>query len=112
MSFRKRPIEQEKETIRKMVNLYCRHKHGSKQDPCGHCRELLAYAGKRLDLCKFGDRKPTCEKCPVHCYRPDMRERVREVMRYAGPRMILYHPLDALRHMMKNKAKGPVQGNP
>ena len=66
---------------------------------CGDCRELLEYSLARLDHCKFGNAKTKCHKCPVHCYRPDMREKIRTVMRFSGPRMLLYHPLEALRYL-------------
>lgn len=51
---------------------------------------MLIYATARLDRCKFGDGKTKCHKCHVHCYRPDMREKIRVVMRFSGPRMMLY----------------------
>ncbi len=41
-----------------------------------------------------------CSKCPIHCYKPKMREHIREVMRYSGPRMIFYHPIIAIKHML------------
>ena len=63
--------------------------------------ELLAYAHARLDRCPFGEGKKTCRRCPVHCYKRDMRERMRQVMRYAGPRMIGVHPVAALRHLWR-----------
>ena len=66
---------------------------------CGDCRELLEYSLARLEHCKFGNAKTKCHKCPVHCYRPDMREKIRTVMRFSGPRMLLYHPLEALRYL-------------
>ena len=66
---------------------------------CGECRELLEYSLARLEHCKFGNAKTKCHKCPVHCYRPDMREKIRTVMRFSGPRMLLYHPLEALRYL-------------
>ena len=69
------------------------------QSLCGECRELLEYSLARLDHCKFGNAKTKCHKCPVHCYRPDMRENIRTVMRFSGPRMLLYHPLEALRYL-------------
>ncbi len=91
-------IKWEKEIIEKMILLYCKHNHGNGKGLCSDCRELLAYARKRLDMCKFGEDKTSCGRCSVHCYKPDMRERVRKVMRYVGPRMFLHHPLDAIRH--------------
>lgn len=66
---------------------------------CGECRELLEYSLARLGHCKFGNAKTKCHKCPVHCYRPYMREKIRTVMRFSGPRMLLYHPLEALRYL-------------
>lgn len=85
-----------------MIELWCMKKH-KKQELCEECRELLTYATARLDKCKFGERKTKCHKCPVHCYRPDMREKIREVMRFSGPRMILYHPLEALRYIISKQ---------
>lgn len=94
-----RRIEWEKTTVRHMIELWCLKKH-EKQELCEECRELLIYATARLDRCKFGDRKTNCHKCPVHCYRPDMREKIREVMRFSGPRVMFYHPLEALRYIL------------
>ena len=91
-------IENEKKTVEQMIRLYCRLKEGNRT-LCADCQALLEYAHKRLDHCKFGERKSTCRKCPVHCYKPDMRGRMQEVMRFAGPRMMIYHPLEALRHL-------------
>ena len=87
-------IEQEKQTVERMVRLYCRKKEGNKQ-LCPRCEELLGYARIRLSRCPFGENKSTCRQCSIHCYKPEMKERMREVMRYAGPRMLLYHPVAA-----------------
>ena len=88
----------ERRTIRAMIAIYCRAHHRPDGELCSNCRELLEYAYARLDRCPFGDDKPTCARCPIHCYRPEIRARVKEVMRYAGPRMIFRHPILALRH--------------
>lgn len=92
-------IEREKRTVQQMVHIYCKAHH-SNPNPCPECQKLAEYAHARLDRCKFGEKKSTCRECPVHCYRPDHRELMRQVMRYAGPRMLLYHPISALRHML------------
>ena len=92
-------IQQEKETIEAMISLFCKGKH-KEDELCDDCRELLDYSNKRLDSCKFGKEKPKCIKCEVHCYKPEMQERIKEVMRYSGPRMIAHHPVMALRHLM------------
>ncbi len=92
-------IEREKQTVAKMIRLYCRHKEKNRT-LCADCAELLDYAAVRLDNCRFGARKSSCRRCPVHCYRPDMKARIRDVMRWAAPRMLLYHPLATLRHLL------------
>lgn len=91
-------IEKEKQTVEQMIRLYCRKKEGN-GTLCPQCRELLEYAQTRLSRCPFGDGKSTCRICIVHCYKPEMRERMRIVMRWAGPRMLLYHPVAAIRHL-------------
>ena len=91
-------IEQEKKTVGVMIRMYCRRKEGN-AELCESCRELMAYAIARLDRCPSGERKTSCRKCPIHCYRKDMALKIKEVMRYAGPRMMLYHPMAAIRHL-------------
>ena len=92
----------EKETLSLMIAIYCRKKHGSKQ-LCPACTELDAYAHQRSDKCPFMETKTFCSNCKVHCYKKDMREKIREVMRFSGPRMIFYHPIMAMRHVIEHK---------
>ena len=102
-------MKRERKTIDVMVRFYCKKKHGTKEDKlCPECTEFLNYAMLRLDKCPFQERKSTCGKCTVHCYRPDMREKAREVMRYSGPRMLLYHPSLALHHVWDGRKKPPT----
>jgi hypothetical protein len=96
-------IDREKRTVAAMVRIYCRGHHWAPEMPCADCRELLDYATCRLDRCPFGEEKSTCADCPIHCYKPAMRERVREIMRYAGPRMLLRHPVLAIRHLIDGR---------
>lgn len=94
----------ELETIRKMILIYCGDVHsGDKKHLCPQCRELYQYASERMDRCIYGDHKPVCSQCPIHCYKPAMREAVKEVMRYSGPRMIWRSPLLTLRYMYRKK---------
>lgn len=93
-------IEQEQRTVEQMIRIYCRYKEGNKE-LCPGCKELLQYAHARLGRCPFGEKKTTCQKCPIHCYKPEMKERMRAVMRYAGPRMLFFHPIAAIRHLMR-----------
>jgi hypothetical protein len=55
---------------------------------------------KKLAKCPFGAQKPTCANCPIHCYQPAQRAAIRAVMAYAGPRMLLRHPMMALQHTL------------
>ncbi|MBN2331722.1 MAG: nitrous oxide-stimulated promoter family protein [Deltaproteobacteria bacterium] len=93
-------IQQERETIARMIALYCRKQHKCRP-LCPDCRELLEYAWSRIDHCPLQEKKTTCGRCPIHCYKPAMRERIRAVMRYAGPKMLWHHPLAAIRHMLR-----------
>ncbi len=88
-------------TMSVMVESYCRGRHHAVHGLCRECRELLDYAALRLERCRFGADKPTCAKCPVHCYQLQRREQMRAVMRYAGPRMIWQHPVLSLRHWVR-----------
>lgn len=90
-------------TIRAMIHIYCRAHHGTRGTLCPDCAELLAYADERIKKCPFGIEKPACNQCRVHCYKPAFRERVQQVMRFAGPRMPLRHPVLALRHVIRSK---------
>jgi predicted amidophosphoribosyltransferase len=94
-------------TIRAMIALHCRDQHRPENGLCGGCRELEEYAARRLERCPYGETKPTCVNCPIHCYQQTMRERVRVVMRYAGPRMLLRHPYLALMHVVDGRRKAP-----
>ena len=100
-------MKRESKTIQAMIRLYCRDHHGSGNALCPECKELRDYALIRLDRCPFREKKPTCAKCPVHCYKPDMREKVRTVMRYAGPRMLRRHPILAVLHLIDGYRKTP-----
>ena len=90
-----------------MVALYCRAHHEAGAEPCDTCRALIVYAHKRLEACPFQQDKPTCGHCRVHCYKPEARGAIQEIMRYAGPRMLWRHPLLALRHLLDSWRKSP-----
>jgi len=100
-------LAREDKTITVMIGMFCGdHHRGSKGVLCGDCAELLDYARQRLANCPFGPDKGPCSKCEVHCYKPQMRGRIIEVMRYAGPRMIMRHPLLAIDHLIKKRKAG------
>jgi hypothetical protein len=95
-------IEKEKNTIKRMIEIYCYKKHGSRKGTlCKECEELLNYAYKRLELCPFQENKPPCKKCPIHCYKPELREKIKKVMRFSGPYLLIYSPFEWFRHKLK-----------
>ena len=96
-----RRLAREARTVGLMIGLYCRRFHRPRPGaPCPECEGLRAYALERIARCPHGERKPVCARCPVHCYRPQRREEIRRVMRFAGPRMLLVHPVLAIGHLM------------
>lgn len=95
-----------------MVRIYCEANHGGGSDTCPECQELTAYALARLDRCPFQEKKPTCSKCSIHCYRPEMREKIREVMRYSGPRMLTRHPVLAVGHLLDSFRRSEERSGP
>ena len=97
----------EKKTVKAMVEIYCRgNDHVCREhESCESCSDLLRYAHERLDRCVFGEGKPVCALCPVHCYQPARRAEIAYVMRYSGPKMLLRHPYLALRHLFTGSTK-------
>lgn len=104
---------EESAMVSQMVALWCRGHHAGTPRAadaphvrlglktvalCPECAELQAYALARIGACPHMETKTFCSACPTHCYRPAMRERIREIMRWAGPRMILYRPVAAIKH--------------
>ena len=90
----------ENKTIEYMVRMYCHRHHFTKDKLCSERDQLLHYARQRIANCIFKENKTTCAQCPVHCYKPSMREKIKKVMRYAGPRMIYKHPVLAMFHLL------------
>lgn len=108
-------------TVSQMIAIYCAGNHAHDEHDCIHdecgvrperteraecgellctaCKELDEYAALRTRRCRRMENKISCELCQNHCYAPEMQERIREVMRYAGPRMIWHHPIAAIRHL-------------
>ena len=86
-------------TVKKMLEIYCRAHHGNNLSLCEECEALFDYARARVERCPHMETKTFCSACQTHCYAPKMREKIREAMRYSGPRMLLHHPLTTLRHM-------------
>jgi hypothetical protein len=101
-------LERERQTIRLMIELYCRKNHPAERAGlalCPACQQLADYALQRIERCPIKANKPTCAKCTVHCYKPAMRQQVRQVMRFAGRRMLIYHPVLAIAHLLDDVRK-------
>ena len=94
-------IEREKQTVQRMIELYCHH-HLKVETMPEEYQHLAEFACRCLDHCKYGENKTACKNCPTHCYASKEREQIREIMRWAGPRMILYSPKDAIVHTFYN----------
>ena len=94
-------------TMTAMVKIFCHGHHRPADEVCVECRQFLDYAETRLERCHFGEEKPTCAKCPVHCYQRERREQVRTIMIYAGPRMLWRHPVLSLRHWLDGFRNAP-----
>ena len=93
-------IEREKRTVGIMVKMYCDHHHGQNSLLCSGCNELTEFANERISRCVFQEDKPVCSECQIHCYHHSMREKIKTVMRYSGPKMIFRHPVIGIRHLI------------
>ena len=93
--------DDEKRVVKKMITLYCNSNHNTKYELCESCSELGEYANARLERCPFGEEKPTCGSCTIHCYKPEMKAKIKKVMKFSGPRMLLCSPIYTMRHFYK-----------
>ena len=95
--------EKEKRIVGEMIKLYCKKQHKVKKGLCPECQALKEYAELRSEKCPFMESKTFCSNCKVHCYKKEMREKIRQVMRFSGPRMIFHHPVMAINHLVQSK---------
>lgn len=106
--------EKEKKTVRQMITLYCNGNHRTEKGAlCPECAALAAYADARIEHCPHMETKTFCSACRTHCYKPDMRSRIRTVMKWSGPRMLFHDPVMAVRHLaetIKCKVKNSRTG--
>ena len=99
-----RKIQLEKATVKAMIEIYCKSNH-KLENICDECNELIEYALLRTDKCKYQENKPACKNCTTHCYSLAKREKIRQVMRFSGPRMIYIHPILSIRHFISKLKK-------
>ncbi len=73
--------------LTRFIGVFCQNKHAQSRQAdgglCHECSDLLEYATDRLAHCPM-DPKPKCKDCPAHCYKPQYRQRIREVMKFSG----------------------------
>ena len=94
--------ENELKTVHTMIKMYCHNKHKTKKNNlCYECANLYSFVESKRNKCPFGDDKVFCANCKIDCYRSNalMREKIREVMRYSSPRLILKRPIMCFRHL-------------
>ncbi|MGO5052347.1 nitrous oxide-stimulated promoter family protein [Lachnospiraceae bacterium LCP25S3_G4] len=92
---------QDKNIVSEMIKIYCNGNHGTKGDLlCISCNALEQYARNRVACCPNAETKTFCSTCKVHCYSQEMRKKIKDVMRYSGPRVIYKHPIMVIRHVL------------
>jgi hypothetical protein len=107
-----RRIRVEQRTVRAMIEIDCETRHPGGDGLCAECASLDSYAQARLDKCPYGEEKPACRLCPIHCYRPAERDAIRGVMRRAGPKLLWRHPWLAIRHLWLERFGPTPEGPP
>lgn len=107
-----RRLRRERRTVTVIIDMFCRHHHAVDAGRCADCGALHDYAMERIGRCPYGEDKPTCANCPIHCYRKAMRQEMRRVMAWSGPRMLKRHPILAILHVIDGyrKAERPRRG--
>ncbi len=108
MSILANRMQREAATIKVMVGIYCKHHHQLNVADCPECSEIQNYALDRLHYCPYQEGKTSCKKCPLHCYKPNMKDEVKRIMRFSGPRMALRHPILTIFHFIDDRRKEPV----
>lgn len=103
-----RRIKREMKTLLGVIRIYCHNTHKTRKNLCPEGAELFDYALGRLDKCPIVASKPVYNECQIHCCKPATRERIRHVMRHAGPRMILPHPFHSVFHFINERKKSPI----
>ncbi len=115
---RDRVLRRDLRTLARFIETYCTHAHPGvlkravhlkRQDVeavaghavplCPSCTKLLTHAFTKRQACPMNP-KPACKHCPNHCYHPEYREKIREVMRFSGMKLLLTGRLDYLLHLL------------
>lgn len=100
-------IDKDRRTLEAMGRIFCSAHHDCTKDAAGLCPECRATVDATLEraaACPFG-HEGNCQDCAVRCQRGEARDRIREIMRYAAPRMTLRHPFMTLDYLRKKRGK-------
>lgn len=104
--------QKERMLFEMMTKIYCKgQRHNTHGTLCAPCEEMVSYAMERMAHCPHGSNKPSCSHCTIHCFHPGFRIRVKAMMRYSGPRMLLYAPKAALQHFLKPRQENKNRWN-
>lgn len=95
--------EREKKMISQMIALYCHRNHHTRGAPLSRVRGAERLRPRPLRALPVHGDEDLLRQLPRARYKPDMREKIRAVMRFSGPRMIFYHPVAAIRHVVETK---------
>ncbi len=98
-------LDREKETVKKIIQLHYKQIESEAVNDFKEYKNLIDYAFERLDNCPYGDNKPICARCEVHCYKPEMRDKIRTIMKKSGYKMIIHHPVLLLQHILDQLKK-------
>ena len=64
-------------------------------------KEIIAFANTYIN--SYESARSLQQKltfvCKTHCYASTYRDKIREIMRYGGPRMLFVSPIQVVRHM-------------
>ena len=96
-------MSQKPSIVETMIKIYCdgNCNRPSSEDPlCSDCRALLDYSQNRLEKCPKGDRKTSCGRCDTPCYSEPHKSKIKQVMKYAGPRMAFKHPIKTVKYVI------------
>lgn len=102
-------LERENRTVKAMIEIYCKKNHQSDIELCKECKEIYDYASYRIIRCPHKDKKPACTKCEIHCFSRKMKDEIKKVMRFSGPRMLIYHPILSLFHYIDKLKEGSIK---
>ncbi|KAF0249083.1 MAG: hypothetical protein FD167_1507 [bacterium] len=102
-------LERENKTIKAMIEIYCKKNHKSNIGSCSECRQIYDYASYRITRCPHKDNKPACTTCEIHCFSLKMKEEIKKIMRFSGPRMLIHHPILSLFHYIDKLKEGSLK---